>query len=288
MSEDIDQRSVRFCERQMTDGELYPVATGEAVVFSCASPASDSPNEDAAALIPLSPGRAVLVVADGVGGRRGGGQASSDAIQQVCAAIDGAVEDDNSLRGAILDGIERANQLLSARNGGATTIAAVALEQGTARTFHVGDSAVLIVGQRGRVKQLTVSHSPIGYALESGYMEEQEALDHPERHLILNAVGSGPSMNIEVGSSVKLAARDTVLIASDGLFDNFYIEEIVARVRKGPLQKVSAALAADCLARMRADADAPHPSKADDLTFIIFRPTPSRSARRGVSSRDGS
>ena len=47
-------------------------------------------------------------------------------------------------------------------------------------------------------------------------MEEEDALNHQQRHVVSNFVGSD-DMRIEVGSFMELAERDTLIIASDGL-----------------------------------------------------------------------
>ena len=111
--------------------------------------------------------------------------------------------------------------------------------------------------------------SPVGYALESGLLGEEEALHHDERHLISNMVGSA-EMRIEVGSPIRLAPRDTVLLATDGLLDNLSLQEIVDGIRTGPLAKVVQNLARSCGQRMR-DPEDGHPSKPDDTTFLLFR-----------------
>jgi serine/threonine protein phosphatase PrpC len=157
--------------------------------------------------------------------------------------------------------------------GAATTLAIVELRQRTVRPFHVGDTVILIIGQRGKIKLQTISHSPIGFAVESGLLDEVDAIHHEDRHLVSNVVGTA-EMRIEIGSEIKLAARDTLLIASDGLLDNLQVDEIVDRVRVGPLQRAVARLAKDAGQRMRnGDANSIHPSKPDDLTIVAFRPT---------------
>jgi serine/threonine protein phosphatase PrpC len=129
---------------------------------------------------------------------------------------------------------------------------------------------ILIVGQRGRIKLLNVAHSPTGYLVEAGFLDQDEALHHEERHLVSNILGR-PDMRVEVGSALELAERDTVVIASDGLSDNLMIEEIVQIVRKGPLQQAGLRLAAQCQDRMGGTDSKGTPSKPDDLTFILFR-----------------
>ena len=89
-------------------------------------------------------------------------------------------------------------------------------------------------------------------------------------HLVTNAVGT-VEMRIEIGPELSLAARDTLLLASDGLSDNLYPAEIVEACRKGELERVAAYLASTCLERM-ANPQPDHPSKPDDLSFIVYRP----------------
>ncbi|HEY9199226.1 MAG TPA: protein phosphatase 2C domain-containing protein, partial [Gammaproteobacteria bacterium] len=174
------------------------------------------------------------------------------------------------LREAILDGIEQANRGIGALGvGAATTLALIEIQGRTARPYHVGDSMILVTGQRGRIKLQTVSHSPVGYAVESGFLDAEAAMHHEERHLISNMLGT-PSMRIEMGTPVELAPRDTLLLASDGLFDNLHVPEIVERMRCGPLKTSAKHLCALSLERMH-DTVSDLPSKPDDLSFILYR-----------------
>ena len=92
--------------------------------------------------------------------------------------------------------------------GAATTLTVVEIEGESVRPFHVGDSFMLITGQRGKVKSRTIPHSPTGYAVASGLLDEKEALHHDERHVISNVIGSA-EMRIDVGSPIELAPKDT-------------------------------------------------------------------------------
>ena len=77
-------------------------------------------------------------------------------------------------------------------------------------------------------------------------------------------------MRIEVGPTLKLAPKDTLLIASDGLFDNFQLDEIQDRIRKGSLRTIMQALINEARRRMVQPIEG-YPSKPDDLTFILYR-----------------
>ena len=112
-----------------------------------------------------------------------------------CRTIDNRAE----LRDAILNGFEDANGAVQALGiGAATTLAVVEVKENIVRPYHVGDSMILVVGQRGKIKLQSVPHSPVGYGVESGLLDEKEAMYHEERHLVSNVVGS-PDMRIESG-----------------------------------------------------------------------------------------
>jgi hypothetical protein len=81
-------------------------------------------------------------------------------------------------------------------------------------------------------------------------------------------------MRIEMGPSIQLAARDTILAASDGLFDNLTFDDIVDAARRRPLSASVGELAGAAQRRMRTRGL--RPSKPDDLTIIAYRPLPRR------------
>ena len=259
-----------FVQKDMADGELFSLAGGRATVFSTRSPGKPTVNEDAAAILPFGDSAGVLVVADGLGGHLAGEKASKLALENLRRSLAAAARSGHELRHAILNGIENANRAVANLAGdAATTLAIVEIQGDTVRPYHVGDSVILLVGNRGKIKLQTVSHSPVGYAVEAGLLDEQEAMHHEHRHLISNIIGA-PEMRIEIGPETQMAARDTLLIASDGLADNLHVDEIVEFIRKGPLTKVTQAIAKEALHRMQ-NPDNESPSKPDDLTFIAFR-----------------
>lgn len=259
-----------YFNRQMTDVELLPVAGGCLAVFSDRCPDKPTANEDAAGVFPFGEEAAVIAVADGLGGTPGGEHAARRAIEALHQALANVSPHDGALRTAVLNGFEAANQAVTALGYGAgTTLTVVEIQRNTIRPYHVGDTDLLVVGQRGKIRMQTVSHSPVGVAVHAGWLQEDEALHHVERHIVLNVIGAS-DMRIEVGSPLVLNPRDTLLVASDGLFDNLRLDEIIARQRKGPLADAVRRLAADGQARMHQPASG-QPSKPDDLTILAFR-----------------
>ena len=249
----------------------FRFANGIACAYTGRAPGKESDNEDALGLIPCGEAAGVLVVADGLGGQPSGKQASSTAVRQISRNVNANGCEHTVFRDAILDGIEQANQSVMEQGAGAgTTIAVVEIENRNVRPYHVGDSEILITGQRGKIKHQTISHSPVGYAVESGLLEAGDAIHDEERHLVSNIIGT-TEMRVEIGPRITLAPLDTLLIASDGLFDNLHAGEIKDIIRSGPLPAAAEDLLQACRSRMTHFSEG-LPHKPDDLAFILFRP----------------
>ncbi|MDH3615416.1 MAG: protein phosphatase 2C domain-containing protein [Gammaproteobacteria bacterium] len=246
------------------------VGGGTAVAYSCREPGKETENEDSVAVIPYGPGAAALVVADGAGGLPAGKRASLTAVTTLAGSLQSAMDKTTLLRTAILNGIEAANDaVLGLANGSATTMTVITIEGLIARSYQIGDSEAIIVGQRGLVKMQTTAHSPTGFAVEAGFLDEREALHHEERHLVSNFLGTS-DMRIDVGATVKLNPRDTIIVASDGLMDNVHVDEILECIRKGPLTDAVSCTVELATQRMQATREG-QPSKPDDLSIIVFR-----------------
>jgi len=249
-----------------------PRESGQQVsVISHRGPHKSTGNEDGALVVWAAPDALVLAVADGVGGLPAGEAASGLALRALRDALRLRLGEGADLREAILSGFDRANRaVLQTGAGGATTLAVVEVSAGRLRSYHVGDSGVLVFGGRGKIRLQTIFHSPVGYAVEAGVLDEAQAMHHEDRHLVSNVVGDR-GMHVGMSYPLRLRPMDTVLLASDGVFDNVFTGEAVERLRKGPLHDGALALAQACLERMREPAE--HAvSKPDDLTLVAYRP----------------
>lgn len=254
------------------------IAGGVLIAFTQRAPEKPTVNEDTVGVCELSESTAVIAVADGAGGMPAGKKASQTAVETLLGSIDMSTSE--SLLGAMISALELANQaVLSMLNGSATTLTVATIESGVLRHFQIGDSESLLVGQRGKLKAWTTPHSPTGFAVEAGYLEERAALFHPDRHLVTNFVGTA-TMTIDVGGEHELRPLDTLLLASDGLTDNLYRAEIIESIRKGPLDKTMDDLLELSNRRMRSSG-AGVPSKPDDLSIVLYRKK--RKARRKAS-----
>ena len=261
-------------EAVMTEAVYREYRFGQVALFSTPAPDKQTCNEDSAMVVPVDEQRGILAIADGVGGQPAGHQASSTALATLAESIRSSVEgglDEGGMREAILAGFDLANRaVIQLGTGAMTTLAVVEIAGRTLRTYHVGDTEVLLFGKRGKMKLQTISHSPVAYAVEAGLLNEKEAMVHEDRHLVSNVLGD-ESMRVEMSSTVELSAQDTLVAASDGLTDNLRAAEIVEKMRLGPLPKAVRVLVEECQKRMRSPAEG-RPSKPDDLTLLAYRP----------------
>lgn len=259
-----------YQQENMRSAVTHEVTDSMAFIFSRKSPAKESANEDSVMILSCNKNIGVLAITDGMGGLPGGAQASAEALKQLQKRVAASCNESGDLREAILNGVELANQsIINFSTGSATTLVVAEINGSTIRPYHVGDSVLLIVGQRGKIKLQTVAHSPVGYAVEAGVINEQEAMFHHERHLVSNFLGT-KEMRIEIGSPIELAPKDTLLLASDGLFDNLTLAEITEVIRKGHLADAANNLISNCEYRMLNKIEN-LPSKPDDMSFILYR-----------------
>jgi serine/threonine protein phosphatase PrpC len=260
-----------FLDAHLAEPRLEkPFAQGQLAFFSTARPDEPSRTNEDSALVLANDRSGLLVVADGAGGQPSGDKASELAVQSMRHTVKAAMESGESLRNAVLNGFERANRaVLDLGVGAGTTLVVVTIEDDRLRSYHVGDSAAFVVGQRGRLKLQTMHHSPVGYAVQAGVLDPGDALHHEDLSVVSNLVGT-QDMRIEIGPEFRLSERDTVVLASDGVFDNFHAQQVAEVVRAGSLDKVALKLRSACLEAMNSPKEG-QPSKPDDLTFILYR-----------------
>lgn len=252
------------------EAHIERTGKGQAVIYSACSPDKDTGNEDAAAIFEVGAEQVVIAVADGLGGLPGGDKASALALRALRDTLSSAKDQSTPMREAILAGFDRANQKVTALgNGSATTLVVLEVDGHTVRSYHVGDSGLLAFGGRGKIKMETIAHSPVGYAVEAGVLTPHEAIAHVDRHIVSNVVGD-PGMHVGMSSPIRLRPRDTVVLASDGLFDNLHVHEIVEFLRRGSLLKGVKAITAECNKRMKEPREG-RPSKPDDVTLVAYR-----------------
>lgn len=143
----------------------FSLSHGVAYAFTQPSPVPDDRiNEDSLLVFDDETGPIVLAVADGAGGHPGGADASKAAVRALTTALERSR--DGNRRDAILDGFEAANRaVMNLGIGAATTLAVAEVGRDWVRSYHAGDSGVLVTGRLGKLKLVTLSHAPVAYAV---------------------------------------------------------------------------------------------------------------------------
>ena len=159
-----------------------------------------------------SDGRAVLMVADGMGGHIAGEVASRLAIN---AAASAELEPDDRVAAAnraIREEVARQPDL----EGMGTTLTLVELEpEGVARLAHVGDSRAYLY-RDGELRQLTEDHTVAAEYVALGHISAEEANDHPQSHMLTRCLGLTRFVNVD-RIDLDLNPGDRLLLCSDGL-----------------------------------------------------------------------
>jgi protein phosphatase len=160
----------------------------------------------------------VFLVADGMGGHEAGDVASRLAVEEFAGLTGQAVVDPSDLHACFRRAAQRIRAAFERKEGG-TTVAGVALGEhdGAAHwlVFNVGDSRVYR-WQDGELAQLTVDHSVVQELVDSGTLSRDAAEQHPERHVLTRALGTGADPEPDYW---MLPARpgDRLLVCSDGV-----------------------------------------------------------------------
>ena len=76
---------------------------------------------------------------------------------------------------------------------------------------------------------MSEDQSYVAYLLRTGQISQQEALVHPKRHVLMNALGIYPSASIDMKTMPYL--NEEVLLCSDGLYNNVPIQDIAAIIK---------------------------------------------------------
>ena len=200
-------------------------------------------NEDSVAFFMPRPedpraARGILaMVADGMGGHSAGEVASALTVE---AFIRAYYTTAGTVPAALRAGVLAANsavlacsQLDPARHGMGATCTAIAIQDAQLFLAHVGDSRAYIL-RDGRLAQLSDDDSLVLTLLRSGLITDADVRQHPDRNVILKAVGAGPDIDPAIWrEGLPLRDFDRLVLCSDGLSDMLCDAEIAALAGDG-------------------------------------------------------
>jgi protein phosphatase len=196
-------------------------------------------NEDSLLVAPP-----VFAVADGMGGHDGGDVASRIVVEEL-ARLAGTTYDvrggAEAVSGSLVRAQARLQEYAEAQrvahplwHAGTTAVAALLVEADDGPQWllaNLGDSRIYCLAG-GRLVQVSVDHSVVQQLVDAGQITPDEALTHPERHVITRALGGSGSVEPDY-FLVPLASAERLLLCSDGIngmIDDSAIERVLVGV----------------------------------------------------------
>lgn len=202
------------------------------------------------------------VLADGIGGHKGGEVAAELAVNHIMQSV--AKGDGKFSKHIIEQAVNEASSAIAAHastndnlKGMGATCAIAWIIDNRLHTAYVGDSRIYLM-RGGRIQQLTVDHSWVQEAIEKGILTPELAREHPNVHVIRRYLGSTvppePDFRLnlfdgegahhaENNQGVEIQPNDVLLLCTDGLTDLVWNDEILEVVRTRPnLKEASRAL----------------------------------------------
>ena len=202
-------------------------------------------NEDA---IGFDSALGLVVLADGMGGHRGGEIASGLTVDEIINSVQkklptiepGQTDPDNgfSLESiCIQEAIESANRLVFKtaednpdHRGMGTTVVVLQFYNNTFSLAHIGDSRCYRL-RRDKLEQITKDHSLLQELIDRGFYTPEEAKNSMNKNLVTRALGIDPVVTADIQEDIVMK-NDIYLLCSDGLTDFVEDEYIYLTIKR--------------------------------------------------------
>ena len=211
-----------------------------------------SSNQDAMFSVQTEDGVLFAAVCDGMGGANGGNVASELCVKTLQPQLRRAYHSgmsEKSVGQMLTTALFNANIAVyeesrksEALSGMGTTAVLAMIREKQLFLAHVGDSRALLL-RGGTVQQLTHDHTIVQAMVDSGEISEQQAQQHPQKHIITRAVGVLPEVEVD-NSEWELQQDDLLLLCSDGLSNHLDNEQISKAAKQLPPEKLAEGLVA--------------------------------------------
>ncbi|GJM13703.1 MAG: serine/threonine phosphoprotein phosphatase Stp1 [Pseudohongiella sp.] len=218
-------------------------------------------NEDA---VFMHPAGMLWAVADGMGGYEAGDTASAIVVEEL-AGIESSDEIAELTR-RCQQHLHLANARIqkysmekcSGRNVGSTVVCFLSTESGSSCVW-AGDSRLYRL-RGSELAQLSTDHSEVAQLVALGHLTEEEARVHPKANVITRTIGVGGDQGTET-ISVDVQSADTLLLCSDGLYNELEDSSILECLLLGDIETAADELMSRCLLT---------PAK-DNISIVLLR-----------------
>lgn len=192
-----------------------------------------SHNEDSVTILKNECDEYLLVVADGMGGHRKGEVASSIVVSKLGKRFNESVS-----IGTKLDAVNWLNDNINEINkdiltygeenddskGLGTTVVVALLTKNYLIFGNIGDSSGYVIKNK-KIHKVTKDHSLVSLLVASGNISEEEAKNHPQKNVLMKALGAAEKVEIDIFDIVDINC-DGILLCSDGLTNMLSDEQI--------------------------------------------------------------
>lgn len=217
-------------------------------------------NEDRYAVVECASGLA-WIVCDGMGGAKGGELAAQLAIDAIRTELE--LLPKSSVAVAAQRCLAAANRVISLRRQNpafsemGTTAVAVLFDGVEVALAHAGDSRAYLV-RDAAIQQLTKDHTYVQDLVDQGKISHEEAMAHPQAHVLTRCIGADPNLPIDLGrfwiwEVSEEHPVDYMVLCSDGLYSLITDGEIASIVSENSPQRACVQLVE--LARARGGYD---------------------------------
>ena len=185
----------------------------------------------------------LYILADGMGGYKGGEIASKLATESAKEYIQKEFSKINKNKDEILklvqNAMEYANNVVFEKSkeseeleGMGTTLEVCLIYNNKIYIGHIGDSRIYRI-RNNVIRKLTKDHSYVQQLVEDGKITREEANTHPKKNMLTKALGCTPYVEPDIRAR-NMEKNDILLICSDGLTNMVSEEEMAKLVIQEP------------------------------------------------------
>ena len=195
----------------------------------------------------------LYIVADGMGGYECGEVASSIATSSISSFLEEKAQiinkaDTQSIKAILKEAVNFANSEIynlektdEKYKGMGTTVVIVSKVNNEVYYLSVGDSRIYYIDDNfEKIKQITEDDTYVNTLVKTNVINEDEALTHPQRHMLTKAIGVFKDVDFNVST---LRDKDGyLLLCTDGMTNMLSNEQILDVFKNEKFDKIAEAL----------------------------------------------
>ena len=195
----------------------------------------------------------LFAVADGLGGRAAGQEASALALMILAREMERAPAGwpvPKRLRRAVQEAnleVHLTGMAVPQLRGMASTLTATAIVGGSLFAAHVGDTRLYLL-REGRFVQLTKDHTWVADQVGYGLLSPEEARQHPRKNVLTRCLGVSVIVGIDT-LTMGMVPGDVLMQCSDGVHGPLETEELAGLLSGGTAEAACRAIAGRVLER---------------------------------------